>query len=275
MEPAGFHPKHDQKTFLFTTRKHTISIHFPPDMAALVLKPSQLQQLLQRTAMKLNHHPTRLYVLFWAIRTKVPSSISRNSLRILQHEFDIKRMCTACSTKGTKRPYIIQMLGLCPWTSEFSNPKKIQPCNLSRFLFTPCNTYVLMTHHLSSNGRVNTNVLEYEFSCKHLVAFNFLDWRNVIFPHFTRFRHGTLLPLLALQSGFALVRHASSGLLRGQTQWELQHLLSQPESWTSGSTFWQLEAVATCNIPRCWQADSLNVWWWGYSSKTWRDLMHV
>lgn len=182
MEPAGFHPKHDQKTFLFTTRKHTISIHFPPDMAALVLKPSQLQQLLQRTAMKLNHHPTRLYVLFWAIRTKVPSSISRNSLRILQHEFDIKRMCTACSTKGTKRPYIIQMLGLCPWTSEFSNPKKIQPCNLSRFLFTPCNTYVLMTHHLSSNGRVNTNVLEYEFSCKHLVAFNFLDWRNVIFP---------------------------------------------------------------------------------------------
>ena len=40
-------------------------------------------------------------------------------------------------------------------------------------------------------------------------------------------------------------------------------------------TFWQLEAVATCNIPKCWHADSLNVWWWEYSSKTWRDLMHV
>lgn len=185
--------------------------------------------------MKLKHHPTRLHVFFWAIRTEVPSSISRNSLRILQHEFDIKRMCTACSTKGTKRPYIIQMLGLCPWKSEFSNPKKIQPCNLSRFLFTPCNTNtcVMMTHHPSSNGRVNRHVLSMSsventwllsiFSIGEMFSF-------ILFPHFTHFCHGTLLPLLALQSGFALVRHASSGLLRGQTQWELQHLLSQPES---------------------------------------------
>ncbi len=83
------------------------------------------------------------------------------------------------------------MLGVCPSKSEFSNPQKIQPCNLSRFWFysvMQCDACVLMNYHPSGwSWRVNTNVLEYEFSWKHLVAFHFLDWRNVIFPYFTSF----------------------------------------------------------------------------------------